>query len=74
MKDSFKFKPRNIEIYEDDGKKVIAAAVDVCVADLNSHVTVYAQITYDENLTLLQTEEQLVAKAKSKLKAIVEFI
>ncbi|MET6595954.1 hypothetical protein WHZ76_10195 [Citrobacter portucalensis] len=74
MKDSFKFKPRSIEIYEDDGKKVIATAVDVSVDDLSNQLTVYAQIPYDDKLTLPQVEEQLVAKAKSKLKAIAEFI
>lgn len=74
MKDSFKFKPRSIEIYEDHGKKVIAAAVDISVDDLSNHMTVYAQILYDDKLTILQIEEQLIAKAKSKLKAIAEFI
>lgn len=74
MSAQFIFKSRNLEIYEDDGKKVIATAVDVCIADLSSHMTVYVTIPYDEQLTIAQIEELLVSKAKSKLKAIAEFI
>ncbi|ULQ28646.1 hypothetical protein JFN85_10250 [Enterobacter hormaechei subsp. xiangfangensis] len=74
MKDSFNFKTRSIEVFEDDGKKVITAAVDVSIEDLSTHMTVYATIPHDEKLTISQVEEQLVAKAKSKLKAIAEFI
>ncbi|MDK9634578.1 hypothetical protein [Enterobacter hormaechei] len=74
MKDSFNFKTRSIEVFEDDGKKVITAAVDVSIEDLSTHMTVYVTIPYDDKLTIPQVEEQLVAKAKSKLKAIAEFI
>ncbi|HGH3373478.1 TPA: hypothetical protein ACJIK4_002992 [Kluyvera cryocrescens] len=74
MEDSFMFKPRSFDVFEDNGVKVIATAVDVSVADLSNHMTIYAQIPYDEKLTILQVEEQLVAKAKSKLKVIADFI
>lgn len=53
---------------------MIATAVDVSIENLGNHMTVYAKIPYDENLTIGQIDEQLIAKAKSKLKTIVEFI
>ena len=46
----------------------------ISVDDLSNHMTVYAHIPYDETLTISQIEEQLVTKAKSKLKTIAEFI